>query len=106
MNCVKRVRFDDEQVIAGTDDAENSQTQGVLYNKYFGCGKNKEKTLISYAVARYRAIQLANGEGRMWNEKTHVFEEDAPGGWSGAKAHKNENRDRPLVWIEIGRAHV
>jgi hypothetical protein len=55
------------------------------------CGKDREKNLKSYAVARYKAIQFPNGRGR-------IDEEDPPGGWFGAVVHKNENRDRLLVW--------
>ena len=43
--------------------------------------RNEERILRAYAVARYRAIQLANGDGR-------IDEEESPGGWSGAKIHK------------------
>ena len=100
MNCVKRVSFDDDLTVAEADVVDSSEKQDIPYDMYFGCERNKEKTLRAYAVARYRAIQLANGEGRMFKDETRTFEEESPGGWSGAKTHKNENRDRPLVWIE------
>ena len=88
MNCVKRVSFDDDLTVAGANVVDDPEKQGIPYDTYFGCERNSEKILRSYAVARYRAIQLANGDGRM-------FEEESPGGWSGAEIHKNENRDRP-----------
>jgi hypothetical protein len=100
MNCVKRVSFDDDLTVAEADVVDSSEKQDIPYDMYFGCERNKEKTLRAYAVARYRAIQLANGEGRMFKDETRTFEEESPGGWSGAKTHKNENRDRPLVWVE------
>eukprot|EP00972_Heterocapsa_arctica_P035571 5234906-Heterocapsa_arctica.AAC.1 len=46
----------------------------------------------SYAVARYRAIELANGDGLM-NDPTDVEK------WRGADAsHPNDNRKTPLIW--------
>ena len=45
--------------------------------------QNRQKSLHAYAVGRLRAVNLANGEGR-------IDEEEGPGGWDGADAHKNE----------------
>ena len=52
----------------------------------------RQKSLYAYAVGRFRAIQLANGEGRIDDEK-------GPGGWDGAEVHKNENRQQSILWI-------
>jgi len=52
----------------------------------------RQKSLYAYAVGRIRAIQLANGEGR-------IDDEEGPGGWDGAEVHKNENRQQSILWI-------
>ena len=44
---------------------------------------HRQKSLYAYAVGRLRAINLANGEGR-------IGDEEGPGGWDGANVHKNE----------------
>ena len=51
-----------------------------------------QKSLHAYAVGRLRAINLANGEGR-------IDDEEGTGGWDGAEVHKNENRQQPMLWI-------
>ena len=51
----------------------------------------KKRSLQAYAVGRLKAIQLANGEGRLSEEKQ-------PGGWDGAEVHKNESRKQPMLW--------
>ena len=51
-----------------------------------------QKSLYAYACGRLRAIQLANGEGRIDDEK-------GPGGWDGAEVHKNESRQQTILWI-------
>ena len=50
-----------------------------------------QKSLHAYAVGRLRAINLANGDGR-------IDDEEGPGGWDGAEVHKNENRQQPMLW--------
>ena len=52
----------------------------------------RQKSLYAYADGRLKAINLANGEGR-------IDEEEGPGGWDGADVHKNENRQQPMLWI-------
>ena len=52
----------------------------------------RQKSLHAYAVGRLKAINLANGEGR-------IDDEEGPGGWDGAEVHKNENRQQPMLWI-------
>ena len=52
----------------------------------------RQKSLYAYAVGRLKAINPANGEGR-------VDDEEGPGGWDGAKVHKNENRQQPMLWV-------
>ena len=52
----------------------------------------RQKSLQAYAVGRLKAINLANGGGR-------IDDEEGPGGWDGADVHKNENRQQPMLWI-------
>ena len=52
----------------------------------------RQKSLYDYAVGRPKAINLANGEGR-------IDDEEGPGGWDGADVHKNENQQQPMLWI-------
>ena len=52
----------------------------------------RQKSLHAYAVGRLKAINLANGEGR-------IDDGEGPGGWDGADVHKNENRQQPMLWI-------
>ena len=51
-----------------------------------------QKSLHAYAVGRLKALNFANGGGR-------IDDEEGPGGWDGAEAHKNENRQQPMLWI-------
>ena len=52
----------------------------------------RQKSLHAYAVGRLKAVNLANGEGR-------IEDEEGPGGWDGAEVHKNENGQQPMLWI-------
>ena len=52
----------------------------------------RQKSLHAYAVGRLKAINLANGDGR-------IDDEEGPGGWDGADVHKNANRQQPMLWI-------
>ena len=53
---------------------------------------HRQKSLYAYAVGRLKAINLANGEGR-------IDDEEGPGGWDGANVHENANRQQPMLWI-------
>ncbi|MCP4889783.1 MAG: hypothetical protein GY904_24650, partial [Planctomycetaceae bacterium] len=50
---------------------------------------------MSLAIARHRAIDLANGEG--------IVDDDDLGDWDGVpKTHDNDDRRDSIVWTENG----
>ena len=72
---MKRVSFDENFVAVKTGDADDPWGEGIHSNQLPCPIRNEERILRAYAVARYRALLLANGDGR-------VDDEDSPGGWS------------------------
>ena len=52
-----------------------------------------EKSLRDYAIARFAAIQLANGKGL-------INDNDDKSEWEGSDIQQNDNRRNPIIWLD------
>ena len=52
-----------------------------------------DKSLRDYAIARFAAIQLANGKGL-------INDNDDKSEWEGSDIQKNDNRRNPIIWLD------
>ena len=52
-----------------------------------------EKSLRDYAIARFAAIQLADGKGL-------ISDNDDKSEWEGSAIKQNDNRRNPIIWLD------
>ena len=84
-----------EESVGGVFKDKNRRLRGTPRASQHWEGGYSIRSAMSMAIARHRAIELANGGG--------IVEDDDPNDWHGVPhEHENDDRRDPIIWSSKG----